>query len=687
LLELEKRRILRTLKSGEQTQYEISHDVLALAVGKNRTREMELRARAAEVYKLYEDRENWFSQDEIDFLRPFSVYREYPPRLAQRVKDSEDKIRETKEAELNEARENEERERQLREKSDASRRRATLFARGASLLAVLALILAIYAYNQQREAKLAQQAADSSARLAAEQRDIADINARQALEQRRLAEEKTEEARANLERAQAEESRARAALKQVKKEKNATEEQRRRAEDNYAKAQKATESARAAKEAAERNLASLKLSNEAGVRAFLQNAEENISSGDYREALKKINAASGLGVLFDTVKAAYVKNIAASLEAGEVPVAFESAQSGYDKGVLKGVESGDICLGIAQAFILNINYDMALLATRLAVRIGGSVVETSLLYYDLSYWYCETGSLEKSFGLLDTAFELRGIRFPDVTLDTVSLHGAMRKFDLQRYEFLHDRYYPKMVDIAGGVFSMVSPESDTHSYDSERPVYRVTLSSYSMSETEVTVFQFGLYCALSGLDIRQYIRWPNSGDHPVVRVSWYESVEYANWLSERLGKRRVITGIEIEGYTMQSGSGYRLPTESEWEYAARGGSKSKGSVYAGGDNLALVGWYGENSGDRTHPVGEKAPNELGLYDMSGNVWEWCWDRYGAYKPEPQENPVGAVEGADRVIRGGSWSIGPRGCRAANRSSLEPSYRGSVLGFRLALSLQ
>jgi formylglycine-generating enzyme required for sulfatase activity len=138
---------------------------------------------------------------------------------------------------------------------------------------------------------------------------------------------------------------------------------------------------------------------------------------------------------------------------------------------------------------------------------------------------------------------------------------------------------------------------------------------------------------------------------------------------------------------MKSGSGYRLPTESEWEYAARGGSKSKGSVYAGGDNLALVGWYGENSGGCTHPVGEKVANELGLYDMSGNVWEWCWDRYVAYKPEPQENPVGAVEGADRVIRGGGWSNDPQYCRAALRDGNGPSNRLGILGFRLVLSLQ
>jgi formylglycine-generating enzyme required for sulfatase activity len=580
--------------------------------------------------------------------------------------------------------------------AEEARRRATLFARGASLLAVLAVLLTVYAYNQQREAKLAQQnaelqgiRADSSARLAAEQRDIArieklkaDSSAILAFEQKQLAEQKSREAEINLGIAKREEARVLVALEQVKKEKNATEEQRQRAEDNYAKAQKATDEA-------ERNLESLKKANEAGVRALLQNAEENMKDKRCREALNKINSAFGLGVLFDTVRAAYVKNIDASLEDGQLTVALETAQSAFDKGLVSTEMLANTCLRVARGGILNMHYDTALLATRLAVRSGVSAAEASSLYFELSYWHCETGSLEQSSGLLDTAYQLSGRRLFLSGTDTAMLHGAMRKFDLQRYEFLHHRYYPKMVNIPGGTFSMGGPDSDTLSDESERPVHRVTLSSYSMSATEVTVFQFGLYCALSGKKgIRNYIEWPNSGDHPVVNVSWYDAVEYSNWLSERRGKRRVITGNKTDGYTMQSGViGYRLPTESEWEYAARGGSKSKGSVYAGGDSLALVGWCRENSGGRTHPVGEKMANELGLYDMSGNVWEWCWDWYGEYKKDALENPKGAEKGAYRVYRGGGWGSVPRYCRAANRNYGGPSDRYSYLGFRLVSSLQ
>ncbi|MDR1972860.1 MAG: formylglycine-generating enzyme family protein [Treponema sp.] len=160
-------------------------------------------------------------------------------------------------------------------------------------------------------------------------------------------------------------------------------------------------------------------------------------------------------------------------------------------------------------------------------------------------------------------------------------------------------------------------------------------------------------------------------------------IEYCNKRSLREGLIPAYRGSGNSVSCDLNASGYRLPTEAEWEYAAKGGDKGYLTFsYAGSNNADSVGWYWDNSGERTHPVGTKQANSLGLYDMSGNVWEWCWDWYGSYSSAPQSDPAGAASGSYRVLRGGSWFYRAQYLRSANRNGMTPSNRDFDIGFRL-----
>ena len=246
-----------------------------------------------------------------------------------------------------------------------------------------------------------------------------------------------------------------------------------------------------------------------------------------------------------------------------------------------------------------------------------------------------------------------------------------------------------MVQVGGGFF--------------EREGYPVALSSFFISNAPVTYWKYGLfrYSTRTEEQLKENIpSWGFNGSHPAIYVCWYDAIEYCNWLSEAVGLEKVYIlhkgqedpnnlnkddGIRWLVEASHAATGYRLPTEAEWEFAARARGHRGEDQFSGSSDLDEVGWYNKNSGNQTHPIAKRVPNELGVYDMSGNVWEWCWDWYDEeYFKSSQgvKDPKGPESGSFRVLRGGSWHSAPRSCQLAHRSHNYLFFRGNREGFRL-----
>ena len=217
-----------------------------------------------------------------------------------------------------------------------------------------------------------------------------------------------------------------------------------------------------------------------------------------------------------------------------------------------------------------------------------------------------------------------------------------------------------MIYVEGGTFMMGAMESDKQAHANEKPAHKVTLTyDYYIGQTEVTQ---ALWQAVMGNNPSTMI-----GDNlPVNNVLWEDADAFAKRLS------------------LLTGCSFHLPTEAEWEFAARGGNKSQGYLYAGSNNIQEVAWYGSNSGNTTQPVGTKQPNELGIYDMSGNVIEWCSDWLGPYSAEAQVNPIGPATGAYHVYCGGCWYLPANVCRCTHRRQTTAGYGEAAVGLRVAL---
>jgi formylglycine-generating enzyme required for sulfatase activity len=261
--------------------------------------------------------------------------------------------------------------------------------------------------------------------------------------------------------------------------------------------------------------------------------------------------------------------------------------------------------------------------------------------------------------------------------------------------------FVEMVAVEGGSFSLGSASGP----EDARPAHKVTVNSFHIGKYEVTVGQFRKFVEVTGYvtdaergrnayvydgakwTVTPDTNWRNPhiaqiSSHPVVAITWWDAVNFCNALSDADGLGRVysIDGHGVSGDLWKNG--YRLPTEAEWEYAARGGKFASATTYSGSDDAAAVAWFSLNYKEGTHPVGQKSPNALGIFDMSGGVWEWCQDRYAPYKAEDQSNPLGYAPEMKFVLRGGSWLNGKSNCAVYYRTKDEPSNTDFTFGFRV-----
>ena len=260
---------------------------------------------------------------------------------------------------------------------------------------------------------------------------------------------------------------------------------------------------------------------------------------------------------------------------------------------------------------------------------------------------------------------------------------------------------PEMVLVKAGTFQMGNTITDIEGSDNEEPVHTVRLTyDFYIGKYEVTFNEYDTYCEETGKSIKRDRGW-GRGERPIIYVNWSEAVAYCNWLSEKEGLAKAYdsegnlldrTGKQTTDITKVQG--YRLPTEAEWEYAARGGHKSTEDFkYAGSNTFENIAWcktrLRKDTVESTYEVGQKAPNELGLYDMSGNVWEWCHDYWDSnyYSQGDKTNPTGPESPASktgyRVARGGAWYFAYVDSRVANRFDCHPNLSSYSNGMRLA----
>lgn len=341
---------------------------------------------------------------------------------------------------------------------------------------------------------------------------------------------------------------------------------------------------------------------------------------------------------------------------------YAKAINKFEMAIEKNPVYIEAYLALTQVYRKDGDYENAwqTIETALGIKPNSSLLEIrGQLFIDMGFWEDALKDITRGLAMANDEGETHcKLRLDELEKHVV--HVLQNQDDRpNNLEINVENEKIRMIKVDGGSFSMGASDDDQDAYSDEKPSHRVLLKDYYIGETTVTQ-------ALWKLIMDNNPSYFKGDDLPVEQVSWEDCQKFI---------------LKLNNITNLS---FRLPTEAEWEYAARGGSKSKGFKYSGSDDINIVSWNGENSEGKTHPVKTKKANELGLFDMSGNVWEWNQDWFGEYSNNPQANPTGPVSGRIRIIRGGAWRSRTMNCRVSTRDDNVPDYRDNYLGFRLAL---
>ncbi|MBL7796945.1 MAG: formylglycine-generating enzyme family protein [Saprospiraceae bacterium] len=354
--------------------------------------------------------------------------------------------------------------------------------------------------------------------------------------------------------------------------------------------------------------------------------------------------------------------------------------------------------------ILRLDYEDAYAKLNNVQYLDGPLMD-SVAYrlLEIAYFRHQSGDTVGAREPFDRAAALLGK--PELHSSAAGFDSEFARLHKPLLGLLKKRYYPTILPLPSGTYWMGRDTTLEKGAVEETPRHQVYIDSFGLAQTEITFWQWSLFVASKKRNIHQNTpTWGMYGDCPVVYVDWFDVCEYANWLSERENRTPVYlidsVGQPKENWRVSwlpEGNGYRLPTEAEWEYAARGGANDTYFIFAGSNDIGAIGWYKGNSGIRnvlrTHPVGEKIPvefsNKSSVYDLTGNVWEWCWD---VYDPKIYETFSGAVASNPRgpgewlkenVIRGGGWGREEEHARVSLRTKYRRHGKGPDIGFRIA----